>query len=177
MPTPAERRALLFLTGVVCLGGAVRATRAVAAREPVPAAAERALEAQRAAVAAAREREGGRARGGRSAGGQPPRAGGRPTEPPAPRLAPRPAGGRPARARPPAVVRIVDVDRAPAAELEALPRVGPVLARRIVADRDSLGPFGSLEGLRRVKGIGPAMLRALEGHVTFSGTPRPTSDP
>ena len=69
----------------------------------------------------------------------------------------------------------VDVDRATAAELDVLPRVGPVLAGRIVADRDSAGPFGSLEGLQRVRGIGPAMAARLAPHVTFSGTPRPSN--
>jgi competence protein ComEA len=68
----------------------------------------------------------------------------------------------------------IDVDRASAPELEILPRVGPALARRIVADRDSLGPFGSLDGLQRVKGIGPAMAAQLAPHVTFSQSRRPT---
>jgi competence protein ComEA len=36
-----------------------------------------------------------------------------------------------------------------------LPGVGPVLARRIIADREQRGPFGSIANLRRVKGIGP----------------------
>jgi len=68
----------------------------------------------------------------------------------------------------------VNVDRATANELEALPRIGPALARRIVADRDSLGPFGTLEGLQRVKGIGPAMAAQLAPRVTFSQSQRPT---
>jgi competence protein ComEA len=55
-----------------------------------------------------------------------------------------------------------------------LPRIGPALAKRIIADRDSLGPFGSLEGFQRVKGVGPAMARTLAPYVTFSGTPRPS---
>jgi competence protein ComEA len=67
----------------------------------------------------------------------------------------------------------VDVDRAGADELERLPRVGRGLARRIVAERDARGPFGVLQGLRRVAGIGPAMLAALEGTTTFSGSPWP----
>jgi competence ComEA-like helix-hairpin-helix protein len=66
----------------------------------------------------------------------------------------------------------VDVDRADAAELERLPRVGRELARRIVEEREARGPFGRLEGLRRVPGIGPAMLRALERATTFSGVAR-----
>jgi len=71
----------------------------------------------------------------------------------------------------------IDLDRAGALEIERLPRVGPALARRIVEDRDSLGPFGSLEGLGRVPGIGPALLRAFERSVTFSGTPRVVTSP
>lgn len=65
----------------------------------------------------------------------------------------------------------IDLDRATAAEIDRLPRIGPTLARRIVANRDSLGPFGGLAGLRRVKGMGPAMLSALDSLVTFGGRP------
>lgn len=63
----------------------------------------------------------------------------------------------------------VDLDRASAAELVRLPRIGPTLARTIVADREAHGPFGSLEGLGRVRGIGPGTLRLLEPHAGFSG--------
>jgi competence ComEA-like helix-hairpin-helix protein len=67
----------------------------------------------------------------------------------------------------------VDVDRAGAEELERLPRIGRELARRIVEERDARGPFGALGGLRRVTGIGPAMITALERTTAFSGSPRP----
>jgi competence protein ComEA len=63
----------------------------------------------------------------------------------------------------------VDLDRATAAELVRLPRIGPALARTIVADREANGPFGGLEGLGRVRGIGPGTLRLLEPHAGFSG--------
>jgi competence protein ComEA len=66
----------------------------------------------------------------------------------------------------------VDLDTATEPEIEALPRVGPALARRIVANRDSLGPFGSIQALRRVRGIGPATLELLTPLVTFSGQKR-----
>ena len=71
----------------------------------------------------------------------------------------------------------IDVDRAGAQEIERLPRVGPALARRIVEDRDSAGPFGSPEGLLRVPGIGPGMLRAMERSLTFSGVARERPSP
>jgi competence protein ComEA len=64
----------------------------------------------------------------------------------------------------------IDVDRASAAELEALPKVGPSLALRIVAERDARGPFRSLDALdTRVKGIGPSLVKSLLPLVTFSG--------
>ncbi|HET9295232.1 MAG TPA: ComEA family DNA-binding protein [Gemmatimonadales bacterium] len=66
----------------------------------------------------------------------------------------------------------VDVDRAGVRELARLPRVGPALAKAIVANRDARGAFGSLEGLDRVSGIGPRLLEALGPHVEFSGTGR-----
>ena len=57
--------------------------------------------------------------------------------------------------------RPLAVNQASAEELTALPRVGPVLAGRIVALRDSLGGFASLEQLGEVRGIGPATLERL----------------
>jgi competence protein ComEA len=74
--------------------------------------------------------------------------------------------------RPLAPGETIDADRAPAEELARLPRVGPGLARRIVADRDARGPFGSLAGLDRVPGIGAALLGEVGRYVTFSGVPR-----
>src|SRR4051794_32920181 len=44
----------------------------------------------------------------------------------------------------------VDVDVATTSELTRLPRVGPRLAKVIVADREAHGTFGSLAGLDRV---------------------------
>lgn len=63
----------------------------------------------------------------------------------------------------------VDLDRAAAEELTRLPRVGPALAQRIVRDRELHGPFGSLDGLDRVPGIGPVLLGTVAPHVSFSG--------
>jgi competence ComEA-like helix-hairpin-helix protein len=80
-------------------------------------------------------------------------------------------GGK--RKAPPVRPGPVDMDVASAEEIESLRHIGPSLARRIVADRDSLGPFGSSEGLLRVKGIGPSMVARLDSAVTFSLLPRP----
>jgi competence protein ComEA len=78
-------------------------------------------------------------------------------------------------ARPLASGELVDADIAGAAELARLPRVGLGLAKVMVADRQAKGPFGSLEALDRVPGIGPGLLLTLAPHLTFSarkgGTP------
>ncbi|MFW7415658.1 helix-hairpin-helix domain-containing protein [Demequina sp. SO4-18] len=55
----------------------------------------------------------------------------------------------------------VDVNSATAAQLEELPGIGPVLAERIVADRDENGQFSSLEDLARVSGVGDALVAGL----------------
>jgi competence protein ComEA len=55
----------------------------------------------------------------------------------------------------------VAVNRATEAELDCLPGIGPALARAIVADRASRGPYRQVEDLARVKGIGPALLGRL----------------
>lgn len=61
---------------------------------------------------------------------------------------------------------LIDVNRASASELEQLPGVGPVLAARIVADREENGPFGSVDDLERVSGIGPSVLATLRDQAT-----------
>ena len=52
-------------------------------------------------------------------------------------------------------------DRMAPHEWALLPGIGPVLAQRIVADRHENGAFGSVEGLLRVRGIGPGKLSAI----------------
>ncbi|MEP7382547.1 MAG: helix-hairpin-helix domain-containing protein [Gemmatimonadota bacterium] len=68
---------------------------------------------------------------------------------------------------------IVDLETASAREIESLPRIGPALAKRIVDERSAHGAFRSLEGLQRVRGVGPALARLLEGRVTFNDARRP----
>ena len=145
MPTPAERKALLFFSVVLVLGASTRAYRTLHSRSPANAGARSALERQIKAADSAR------------------RAGLRkPKREPKRKAPPRPVGP-------------VDLDVASEKEIEGLRHIGPGLAKRIIADRDSLGPFGSMEGLRRVKGIGPSMVAKLDSSVTFSLVPRPTN--
>src|SRR5438477_2395346 len=183
MPTPAERKALLFLGLTVALGAAVRFSRAATSSDAIDPDGGHALAAQRAAVDSVAV--GARQQGG-AAGAKPPsrrakrrgpvalRHDNPPTRPadgvvarsaapevrdpflhpglatraPQPAQAPAPAPApapmpRPAPSPPP----LVDIDRAADTDMERLPWIGPALARRIVANRDSFGTFGSLDAL------------------------------
>ncbi len=60
----------------------------------------------------------------------------------------------------------IDLNGATAAELDQLPGVGPATAAAIVAYRDAHGPFGTVDDLADVRGIGPAKLDALRGLVS-----------
>jgi DNA uptake protein ComE-like DNA-binding protein len=64
-------------------------------------------------------------------------------------------------------VLVVDANTAPPEVLLALPRLGPVLVGRIVAERD-LRPFDSLSDLdARVRGVGPATVAAIGPFLRF----------
>ena len=69
----------------------------------------------------------------------------------------------------PATPALVDVNAAPADELETLPGIGPVMAGRIVAHREANGPFGSVDDLQDVPGIGPKTLESLRPLVSVGG--------
>lgn len=62
----------------------------------------------------------------------------------------------------------LDVNLASAAELEQLPGVGPALAARIVDVRQREGPFGSVDDLRRVRGVGQATLERLRPRLAIN---------
>jgi competence protein ComEA len=59
----------------------------------------------------------------------------------------------------------VHLNLASAADLDALPGVGPVIADRIVSYREENGPFEAVEDLLDVPGIGEAKLADLRDHV------------
>ena len=60
----------------------------------------------------------------------------------------------------------INLNTATAEELDGLPRVGPVLAQRIVDWRAEHGNFKAVEELDAVDGVGPKMLEALLPLVT-----------
>jgi competence protein ComEA len=60
---------------------------------------------------------------------------------------------------------LLDLNTATAADLDALPGIGPVLAQRIVDHRAEHGPFTSVDQLDDVSGIGPAIFAELAERV------------
>lgn len=55
----------------------------------------------------------------------------------------------------------VNINTASAEELETLPGIGPALAERIIAYRETYGLFESVDDLINVKGIGKSVLSEL----------------
>lgn len=187
MPTPAEKRALVFLSALLTLGAGVRATKALSAEPPPPSAAASAdLHRQIVAVDSADSVE--RSGGGKRHRSKRPVARGISTSdgsdasvradgaavPKKRRKGTKILSRAAEQARDIGVSSAgpVDLDRAQEWEILALPKVGPTLAHRILANRDSLGPFGSLDELRRVNGVGEAVADAITPYVTFSQQPR-----
>lgn len=138
----------MFLSAVIVLGGATRILRSAVDSKPVDPRSTASLQRQIVAVDSAI--------GSKSSGSKRRRRRSAPPDPPP-------------------VPRVIDLDIAAGHEIETLRGVGPTMAARIVADRDSFGAFGSIEGFQRVKGVGPALAGKLAGHVTFSGVPRPVN--
>ncbi len=55
----------------------------------------------------------------------------------------------------------LSLNTATAAQLDALPGIGPATAQRIITYRDQHGPFASIDALDEVSGIGPATMERL----------------
>jgi competence protein ComEA len=73
--------------------------------------------------------------------------------------------------RAPSPTRPLDINRADATDLQALPGVGPVLARRIVAHRETRGPFRNPADLLQVPGVGAKRFARLEGLIHTAEAP------
>ena len=68
-----------------------------------------------------------------------------------------------------AQAKAVNINTASAEQLSLLPRVGAVVAQRIVDFRDKNGRFKSLEDLMLVQGIGEKTFELIRPHITLSG--------
>jgi competence protein ComEA len=160
--TANERKALAVVAAIAALGVVARVIKAREARPHATAAEMLALDSQIARVRSAR------AESKRGGGGGSARTARRSSvsESRATRAASQSA--RDSTPRP-----LVDLDTAGLATIEGLPWIGPSLAARIVESRDRCGPFGSMEALTRVYGIGEGMSKRLAPYVTFSTSSRP----
>lgn len=65
----------------------------------------------------------------------------------------------------------IDLNTATTEELQMLPKIGPVLAERIVAYRESMDGFVYKEELMNVEGIGQTIYDKLEEYVEVRNTP------
>ncbi len=63
----------------------------------------------------------------------------------------------------------IGLANASAADLEAIPGIGPVRARAIVAAREDADSLASLDDLLRVPGIGPRTLERLRPYLVLPG--------
>ncbi len=81
-----------------------------------------------------------------------------------------PSGGHPSAPEPspPATASALDLNRATLEDLARLPGVGPVLATRILEARLGAGRFGSVDDLRRIRGLGDVRLERLRSLLTVS---------
>lgn len=159
MPTTNERKALWFLAIVALSGTGVRIYRAAT---PAHAADSLALSGQIARVDSTRAE--------RRVPERRTKTRSRPSRPKAEAAAAEPSGA------PSVALVLVDLDAASVEAIERLPGVGPALAKRIVQNRDSAGPFGHLDALCGVRGIGPGLAKKLRPLVTFTGPRRPLVD-
>jgi competence protein ComEA len=77
------------------------------------------------------------------------------------------AGEAPATSSAPESESTISLNAADQAALETIPEIGPVTAAAIIAYREEIGSFSSVEQLLDVDGIGPATLEAILPYVTL----------
>lgn len=70
----------------------------------------------------------------------------------------------------------VNVNEADWPEIAQLPAIGPIMAQRLVAYRQTHGPFRSVEEVVMVKGIGEKTLAAIAPYVTVGELAIETND-
>ncbi len=85
-------------------------------------------------------------------------------------LVPR-RSGSPDAAWPTPPAFVVDINTASQAEMQALPEIGPALAKRIVDYRQAHGRFERLEELQAVRGFGPKTYEQLRPMLSVGAAP------
>lgn len=67
----------------------------------------------------------------------------------------------------------ININTAPAAELETLPRIGPKVAQRIVDFRTKNGSFKRIEDIMKVQGIGEKIFDEIKELITVGAEAAP----
>ncbi len=63
---------------------------------------------------------------------------------------------------------LININEANQEELQMIPRVGPVLAEKIIYFRQKKGGFNSIEELQQVKGIGSATFNKIKHYISLN---------
>ena len=66
-------------------------------------------------------------------------------------------------------IGIININTASAEDLSLLPGIGPALAERIIAYRQTAGSFQTIEDLLNVKGIGNTIFSRISKYITTGG--------
>lgn len=69
-------------------------------------------------------------------------------------------------AKKPKLAGVLNLNTATAEQLKMLPRVGPKVARRILAYRAKAKKFSKIEEIMKVKGIGRKTFKKMKAHLT-----------
>ena len=72
--------------------------------------------------------------------------------------------------KPAAAAVVVNINTAPATELQTLPGIGAKTAARIVEYRQKNGPFKKIEELMNVQGIGEKNFLKLKAQISTAGS-------
>ena len=70
----------------------------------------------------------------------------------------------------------ININKASAEALQALPRIGKTVAQRIVAFREEHGPFERIEELMNVRGVGEKTFLRLKDRITVGSARKSQSD-
>jgi competence protein ComEA len=99
----------------------------------------------------------------------------KPTSPPASSTAQAGTGGTrfqaPLATDPPGQAGKININLASLEELDTLPGIGPVTARKIIDYRQANGPFQTPEAIMDVSGIGPATFERIKDLITVEPFP------
>jgi competence protein ComEA len=82
--------------------------------------------------------------------------------------APQPPASGPGSAVTPGspVAKKININTATLADLDTLPKIGPITAQHIIDYRTKNGPFKKIEDLKNVSGIGDATFEGLKDLIT-----------